>query len=747
MDAERWQKIADLIADTLERPAAERSSFLARTCSGDAELRDEVQAYLDEAEDSGFLARPIFSFEVLGADPNLGRRLGGYRLDSLLGRGGMGSVYRASRVDGPFEREVAIKLLRRGLDSDEILRRFRAEQRMLAQLEHPGIARLIDGDTAEDGSPFFVLELVEGQPIDVYCRERRLPLAQRVELLAKVCEGVGEAHRHLVVHRDLKNVNVLVNQDGQPKLLDFGIAKWLSEDAPELTAGRAVGPMTPEWASPEQRSGGVITTATDIYSLGLLGYVLLTGRLPKVEGEDGAAHEPALPSLSRLQAGAAEELDWHRQLAGDLDTILAKALKVDPADRYATVEDFADDLRRYLDGRPVKARPDSFLYVATRLARRHALATAAFAAALLVIFAFAGLMTWQRQRIARQASEISQERDRAQATLGFLVDFLRSPDPSRAKGENLTVREALVAAEAQLDRDLHKEPAVRAELYGAVGDVYRNLALYDEARKPLESALALRRAENPGGEEYANALHDLALLERHLGNLERSVALTREALGIERSLWPDGHADLARGINNFASLLLELGQITEAEALAREGLAMKEAQPTPNLTDISVSLNTLATILRKRRELGEAEALYRRCLDLRRRELPPLDPQLPKAINNLAGVLKEQGRLEEAAALYEEALALRRKIFPQGDHPDVLTSLNNLAMLEKERGHLDVAEKLLREAVLAARRGQAPRQLPTLEKNLGAVLIAAGRREECLTLVPAHCSPPQPTSL
>jgi eukaryotic-like serine/threonine-protein kinase len=699
VDAERWQLLADLLADVLERPATDRDAFLLRRCAGDPTLLDEARAFLAASGDDAFLAAPLFSFAPAGADPNLGRRLRGYRLDSLLGRGGMGAVYRAARVDGPFERQVAIKLLRRGLDSDEILRRFHAEQRILAQLEHPGIARLIDGDSAEDGAPYFVLELVEGEPIDVFCREHGLSLRRRVELLAKVGDAVGEAHRHLVVHRDLKPANILVRPDGEPKLLDFGIAKLLAEEAPGLTDGRQVGPMTPEYASPEQRQGGPITTATDIYALGLLGRQLLAGAPQK--------------------------------LGRDLEAILAKALRNDPTERYATAPDLTDDLRRFLDGRPVGARPDSFLYVATRLARRHPVASGALAAATALIVIVAAAMTWQRQRIARQAEEITRERDRAQAVLGFLVDFLRSPDPSRARGEALTVKEALAAAEAQLESDLEKEPAVRAELFGAVGDVYRNLALYEEARAPLEQALALRRAETPQSPAYADALHDLALLERHLGHVGRAAQLMEEAIGLGRAHWPEGHPDLARGLNNYASLLLELDRTEEAENLAREGLAMKERLLRQDHPDVATSLNTLATIRRKRGDLGQAESHYRRCLELRRRELPPLDPQLPKAINNLAGVLREKGALDEAGELYREALALRRKIFPDGQHPDLLTSLSNLALLERDRGRLDEAEKLLQEAVAAARRSQASRLLPALEKNLASVLAAAAPPLAC----------------
>jgi serine/threonine protein kinase len=521
-DAERWHRIEELFRTVVDRPADERESYLTRVCGGDEGLRREVLSLLaqDTAED--FLQAPIAgvarSLTDESPDDLTGARIGPYRLTRMVGRGGMGAVYEAVRDDDQFQQQVAIKLIKGGMDTDFVRDRFLRERQILASLDHPHIARLFDGGATEDGRPYFVMEFVAGEPITEYCRRRNLPLNEKLKLFRDVCSAVQHAHQKLVVHRDLKPSNILVTADGAPKLLDFGIAKLLASDQGEAATRTetSVRLMTPDYASPEQVRGGAITTATDVYSLGVVLYELLTERRPhrfetysplEIERAICDTEAPRPSEAARQQTDAPAKLA--RQLEGDLDNIVLMAMRKEPARRYPSVEQFSDDLRRYLDGLPVQARADTFTYRAGKFVRRNRVAV--MAAALVLLSLLGGILA--TARAARQARAERERADRRFAQVRklsntFLFDFhdkIQSV-PGTTEARALVAKTALeyldsLAREAAGDPQLEWELAVAYQKVGDVqGDPWApNLGLSQEAMRSYQKGLKLAEQLNRNG--------------------------------------------------------------------------------------------------------------------------------------------------------------------------------------------------------------------------------------------------------
>ncbi len=455
MKAERWQQVRSILDRAIALPQSERSPYLDQNCADDRELRDEVESLLRSHEEAGsvFLKHPAASLQVAleaGRATRIGSRIGVYEILDEIGHGGMGEVYRAGRADGQYEKAVAIKLVRGGYDTAGLLQRFRHERQILASLDHPNIARLLDGGTTDDGLPYLVMELIEGDRVDVYSDTHRLSITQRLQLFSQICSAVQYAHQRLVIHRDLKPSNVLVTVDGTPKLLDFGIAKLI--DPESIVETTMLRPMTPEYASPEQIRGEPITTASDVYSLGVVLYQLLTGRSPYA-GETSSSHQlaravcdtdPAKPStvvlkslpatdgveqptpemLGGLREGSAAKL--RRRLSGDLDNIVLKAMRKEPHQRYASVEQFAEDIRRHLEGLPVTAVKGSFAYRAHKFIRRNRVGIAA--SVLLVLTLLGGVAATIRQaRIARKQAELASiERAKAEKRFNDVRELANS---------------------------------------------------------------------------------------------------------------------------------------------------------------------------------------------------------------------------------------------------------------------------------------------------------------------------------
>ncbi len=717
----------ELLLAALDKPAAERSAFLSASID-DSGLRRQVEGLLaleDAAED--FLPRSRMDLEEV-ATPGLeaGQRIGPYRLHSVLGRGGMGTVYHASREDD-FTKPVALKIIQRHLLSDATVRRFHAERQILARLEHPNVARLLDGGTTDDGRPYLVLELVDGEPIDAYCRRHNLSIADRLRLILPVFEAIAYAHRNLIVHRDLKPGNVLVTAEGIPKLVDFGIAKLLEDGEPDNLTRLGERPMTPRYSSPEQVLGDPVTTASDVYSAGVLLYRLLTGRLPgdletcsPPEMARRICEHPPLKASTAVQrdrpdreepAAAADSRKLARQLAGDVDAILLKALRKRPEHRYSTIEEMAEDIRRHLDGRPVNARRGTWLYRAGRLVRRR---PGAVAAAILVAASSVGSTALWRRSVADQhlaeaahlravhEQEVAvRERQRAERVSGFLKELFRAARPdayAAAKDQptqqigQMTVREALDAGRARLAEGLEGEPELEAELAGTLGDVYRDLGLWHDAGELMSRAVELRRALYPEGDpRLAVALNDLASVYYYQKRYARAESLLREALALRQRFGAEPEL-IARAFNNLASALKPQGRLAEAGRLYEKALALREQALASDDPAVALSLYSLGSLRFEIGELESAEPLLRRALAIYVGAYGEHHTRVASVLSTLGRVLHARGNLAGARGTLERSLATRRDLLGD-DHPHVAATQKALAALRDDAGNSDAALK------------------------------------------------------
>ncbi len=708
MNPERWQRIEEIFRTAVDRPAAERDTYLTRVCDGDEELRREVLSLLERDNAEDFIRNPIasvaMSFTAKSKDDLTGERVGPYRVARLIGRGGMGDVYEAERDDEQFRQQVAIKIIKRGMDTDFVRDRFLRERQILASLDHPHIARLFDGGATPDGSPYFVMEFVAGEPITTYCRHRQLLVNDKLKLFRKVCSAVQHAHQKLVVHRDLKPSNILIAEEGEPKLLDFGIAKLLSPDLSQAhtRTETALRLMTPEYASPEQARGQAVATTTDVYSLGVVLYELLTERRPhefktyspaEIERAicDTEIEEPS--KVVGRMTGAATRLS--RQLAGDLDNIALMAMRKEPERRYPSVEQFSEDIRRYLAGLPVVARKDTFGYRAGKFVRRHKAGVAILALLIVLVVA----MAVQSVRIARERDRANQEAATAQAVTKSLVAMFEFADPGKARGNVITARELLDQGAEKVVRELKDQPVVQAKLLDTIGLLYQSIGLYDREQPLLEEALKLRRQtlgdEHP---DVAASLDHLGEVARLKDDHARSESLFREALAMRRKLLGAESMDVAVSLNNLALVLQERGQYDEAERLHRESLEMRRKLLGQEHLEVAISLNNLGLTLYARGRSDEAEQMFRESLAMRRKLLGPDHHQVAWSMTNLAARLHRKGQLEEAERLHREALAIRRQWFGE-DHPETVHTLGALASVLRDKGDCRAALPLFEEAI------------------------------------------------
>jgi eukaryotic-like serine/threonine-protein kinase len=738
---ERWQQVKSILEGALERTPGERTAYLEAECSGDGELRAEVDSLLGSEDVLGdFIEEPLFDLRGPAADAwGEGAQAGPYRVLREIGHGGMGTVYLAEKADGDYEGQFALKVIRRGMDSEEVLRRFRSERRILTQLDHPQIARVLDGGTTADGRPYFVMEYVEGRPVTEFCDEENLSIPQRLELFLAVCAAVHFAHQNLVVHRDLKPANILVTRAGVPKLLDFGIAKLLDPDQtePALTVLERR-PMTPLYASPEQLRGKQVTTASDVYALGVLLYLLLTGRSPygltPPEGEElfqaVCEEDPPRPSAvaGLVPAGRGPQGEprlLRRRLAGDLDTIVLRAMHKDPQRRYASAEQLAADIRNHLEGLPVLARPDTAFYRLGKFTRRHRWGVGFAALALLFVLVFSLTVT----QLWRQAVR---ERDRATAISDFLQKVFTVPDPGQSRGEEITAREVLDQGTEKISRDLQDQPELRATLMDTMALVYRNLGLFEQARKLGEKSLAIRR-QVLGDDDplVAESLQTLGVLLREMGDNAAAERLLREALEIHRKRGATDTADYAKAVNDLAGLLEHKRDLNGAEKLYRESLALKQRLLGREHEDVARGLSNLGHLLHARKDYDGAERFYLEALAMRRRLFGAVHPEVATTLANLGIFYEDRGDLVRAEQTYREVLAMRRKLFGPR-HPKLARSLYSLASLRQKQLDVHEAEPLYREAVSIADQSQglAPDERAIYRRGLASVLLDQRRAAE-----------------
>ena len=740
--AQRWQRIDTLLAEALDRPAEERTAYLRAACGHDRRLYDEVAGLLGEAdaaaralgESAASFAEPLLAPDAASVPEALppGARVGPYRVEGELGRGGMGVVYRARRADGVFDKAVALKLVKRGMDTDEVLRRFQRERQVLASLDHPGIARLLDGGAAADGRPFLVMELAEGEPVTDYAAHRHLGLGARVELFVQVCEAVRHAHRHLVVHRDLKPSNIVVaeGEDGRArvKLLDFGIAHLLDADADEALTQAGGRRLTPAYAAPEQLRGEAVTTATDVHALGVVLYELLAGERPPAPGA-----RPTPPPSASAPDGR------RRRLRGDLDTICLKALRERPAERYPSVEALADDLERYRAGEPVQARPASAAYRVGKFVRRHRVGVAAASA-------FVGLLAASVVALAVQQQRTAQERDRAEEITDLLVGVFEAPAGAALRGDTLTARHLVQRAASRLD-SLQAQPALQAELTHLVGRLYRNLGDFRAAVPYQQRTLALWESRfGDDDPRTVGAVFNLGYLYHEQGQYARADSQFSRWTALRERVPAPGdleEADRLTLIGAFRAIQARYsgGDATgyaEAGRLHREALSIYDrvAPRHPGRAAVLVNYGALE------RNRGNYETALRLDGDavrlLRRYEGgdADVDPHaLPTALQSLAADYQRLGRLDEAEGALREAIGLVRG----GDWPNAPFLLKQLGVILTSRGRADEAEALLEEAVarLGDMRGPGDSITLLVQLDLGEALWRQGRFEEAEALMRA----------
>ncbi len=654
-----------------------------------------------------------------------GDRIGPYRVLRTLGVGGMGEVFLAERADAEFDQKVAIKVVFGGTLARNVQSRLKIERQILAQLDHPNIAHLVDGGSMPDGSAYIVMEYVDGVPIDAFCDSQRLDVDARLKLFQTVCAAVHYAHQNLIVHRDLKPSNILVTADGVPKLLDFGIAKLLDErQAGHHTLAVTHADfrlMTPDHASPEQVRGQAITTSSDVYVLGVLLYELLTGSRPFVFPSTRLAEieraicetDPALPSQSIGTDDSAEfaamadarNTSAHRlrrKLRGDLDNIVIMALRKEPERRYASAQQMASDIGRYLDGRPVIARRDTISYRTAKFVRRHWLPVAAGVSAALVVMAFAATtyvqslrVAAERDRVAEQRERAERERARAEEVSSFLVNLFKLSDPEENRGNQVTARELLDSGAKRLRAGLKEQPETKAALLSTVGAVYNSLGQYQDALPVLNESLQLQPRTHD--RSRVNTLLELGQAHMGAGDLAGAESPLQEAMHLSQIEFGAVSQESGHALWTLGMLRVQQGRYDEAKALYSRSLAILETGGAAQ-TDISAVLDDLATVYTREQQWALAKRTYERSLDIDRRVLGDDHPRVMRHLNNLAIVAQNMGELPQAESLYREVVPRYERTY--GDrHFETATVKSNFGQLLQREGRLSEAEPLLRSAL------------------------------------------------
>ncbi|WP_150133094.1 serine/threonine-protein kinase [Acidisarcina polymorpha] len=650
----------------------------------------------------------------------IGQRFGAYEILRLIGTGGMGTVYLASRADDLYEQNVAIKLARIPLAGDPgMLSRFRSERQILANLNHPNIGKLLDGGITTTGIPFLVMEYVEGIPIDIFCQHKQLDTAGRLRIFCSVCSAVEYAHKHLVVHRDIKPANILVNAEGLPKLLDFGIAKLLEPNL-GMQAQTVDRMMTPEYASPEQMRCEPVTTATDVYALGVLLYKLLTGCLPlqlittspleaaMVICEQAPAPPSEIVRRSKAAPPHGAAADAHHTLRGDLDNIVLAALSKEPSRRYASVASFAADIDAYFHGYPVKAIAPSWSYRVAKFIQRNKAAASAGAAMLLALSGFTIAMTLERNRANREA-------ETSRHVTEFMTDMFKISDPSVSHGDTITARELLDKASSGIEAGLSKDPQVQARLMRTMGSSYKNLGLYPQSVALLERAVGVQTKLL--GNADPETLQTMSMLGAAYGGLDRypeSEKLLRQTLAEQqRIVGSDNEATMVT-LDTLADTLTREGRYAEAEGLLRKVLVAQRRILGPENRALLFSNNRLTDNLRNQGRYVEAENIARDSLAINQRVLGPYDAVTLSSIEELALIVINEGHPEEAEKLDREGLRISTHLYgPDNEH--TLLELGDIGDALQEQGRLTEAEPIQREVVEHLRKTAGPKAAHTIE--------------------------------
>jgi eukaryotic-like serine/threonine-protein kinase len=786
MESSRADRVAEIVETALETTAEQRARLIADLCGQDADLRCEVESLLGFQEKvSDFIEQPAYLFAPgmpteLDGELKTGERLGQYEIISLIGEGGMGEVYLAQ--DTSLGRKVAIKLLKLGLGTANIIRHFHQEESILAGLIHPNIAQLYGGALTANGLPFFVMEYVEGTRLDDYCRQNQLTIPERLELFRKICLAVSYAHQHLIIHRDIKPANIRVTADGEPKLLDFGIAKLMDPStaaAHEATMTFAA-VMTPEYASPEQVRGEAMTTASDVYSLGVILYELLAAQKPyKLETRSPAVvvraiteQEPTRPSAAAAKGENSKlEIRNSKLLKGDLDNIVLKALRKEPARRYASVAELLDDIRRYLEGRPVTARRDTLGYRTLKFMGRNRIAVAAAILVLLAVVSGLLIALWQAQNARRQ-------RDVTERINTFLQDMLGAAAPE-AKGSDVKVVDVLNEASHRARTELKNQPDVMANVLMTLGRTYISLGQYQPAVSNLRAALDA--SLETSGQLNATSANIMSWLGLALANDDQATqgeAISRKAVALQRKLHPEGNANLGVALYGLGLNLLlkgdaksaqhdfeeaadligkflgrnhgyylatltasglaheEAGDFTEAERFYRRAIAIgRNVEPRYRIF-LAQATSYFGLLLTRQKQYDEAEKMLRQSESIYRQVMGGANSSVPSVQADLGWLYFLKGNYAKAEVEYREALQLLPRFFPP-EHSSILGTKMNFALTLTRLGKATEAEPYLREVLGIRKKSLLPDHylIALTESALGECLTAQKRYKEAEPLL------------
>lgn len=778
MENSAWEQLQYWFEEALKQPQAERTAFVQTNCQEFPDLATEVLALLkaDESEDtllSGMLL-PRGGLEEL-LSPMEGGVVGPYQIDRLLGRGGMGAVYLAHRIDGQFEQQVAIKLLKRGMDSEELLHRFRIERQIQARLEHPHIARLLDGGLSADGQPYFTMEYVPGLPLNQYIEEQPWNLEKRLQLFQQICEAIQYAHSQLVIHRDLKPSNIMISPDGQVKLLDFGIARILDDDPTGITReGHRV--YTPEYASPEQAQGKSVGIATDIYSLGVLLYELLAGTRPlDLEELSPAARERRIcedrpkPPSQQVQIPASDSHPKtliqperiRRLLRGDLDTICLKALRKEPERRYATVREFSADIHHFLNDLPVSARPDTWGYRSRKFIQRNQIALLAGIVMLLVLMGLTSLYTW---RLSQERDRATQEASKARQVTAFLTRIFEENNPIVNQGDTLTARQLLDRGTVRIETELAQQPELKQEMLALMGNLYGEMGLANEARTLYENAL---QVETGSTQPLATAdiLGKIARVELVNGFPERADSLIRAGLAIRREYEAPEDAEQGKLVEMLGEAFIKTRGLDSAEYYLLQSLEIFEKVHKSPHSDIAATLQSIGVMYdaafendkaiaylqqaiamheqlereqgipfrrpmllhsmgmahMRKGELGPANQYIDEAISLFRSVYGNAHPTLGNILRSKALLLADEANYEEAKVYLDECLQLYQTLYGE-KHPRVATVLSELGTLRSDQLDYTGAEAYYRQSLALRDRNKPSQSLAIVLVNLGAAL-------------------------
>jgi tetratricopeptide (TPR) repeat protein/predicted Ser/Thr protein kinase len=723
-------RIEEAFEQALEQDVMARSQFLEAIREANPQVAAEVEQLLRAHDRSAGILDGVGRKAPRMPE----RRIGTYRVVTELGRGGMGVVYLAERDDGQFRRRVAVKILSGGPDAEELRQRFQAERQILATLDHPNIAQLIDGGVTDEGLPYLVMEYVDGLPITDYCDRNRLGVRDRLRLFIDVCAAVHHAHRNLIIHRDLKPSNVLVTHDGQVKLLDFGIAKLLNPGLSAIAAPvtrQSERILTPEYASPEQLRGEPLSTTSDVYALGIVLHELLTGVRPEPNTRPSSIAMRSGPAAA-VRDASTDQLS--RTLRGDVDAILGMALRPEPSRRYGSAELLAQDVDRYLQGLPVAARTGNRWYHARKFVRRHWLAAAAVVVAATSLSAAAAVALRERALAHRERDRTQQALLESERVTAFLIGLFQASDPAQLRGNALTAQDLLQRGRQQAE-ELREHPLVQARMFEVIGRVYHATAQYGEARGLFERALSIREAHlGTAHLDVASTLTDLAETLRYQSRHVEADAAARRAHAIRLRILGPRHPDVAESQLVEATAAVYLADLDRAADLQRRAVAILEGVAGRD-SALAVALGNLGTTLARHGDYPEAERLLRRSIDINR-SIRAEHPQLAGALLSLAYTLDEMPeRASGADSLYRQGVAMRRRTLGP-DHPMYAFALGDYAVFLNNAGRYSEALPAAEQhyALITSIFGPEHPNTTGAMTTYAYALAGLGRRQEAITL-------------